>query len=284
MKFCIDYTPDSKQVDTVDEINVPFNKDKLITLVDFLEQHNEQRSNIYIKDIKECLQFKIVEKLINIKNEYSTNYAIKFSEFNEDLPFEAMKEADVKFYFNIYVSKWEDLYFLLDLGVSDIYITEELGFELNKVRKVCGNQVQIRVFPNIAQRSWAKLPALKSFFIRPEDIEKYEPYIDVLEIYGDRKKHDVLYKIYKSGKQWFGKLDEIILDFNSDLDSRFITPRFVDKRIRCGRQCLKGGKCRVCDHIEALSKNLENAQLMIKIKEANQEEDERSDSEERNNE
>lgn len=265
MKYCIDYTPESKKLDEVDEINIPLNKDKLITLIDFLERHKSQRSNIYIQDIKDCLQFKIVEKLINIKKEHEVNYAIKFSEFNEDLPFDLMNEEGIQFYFNIYVSKWEDLLFLLDLGVSDVYITEELGFELDKIRKVCGDRVQVRVFPNVAQRSWSKLPALKSFFIRPEDVYKYELYIDVLEIYGDRKHHDILYRIYKEGKQWFGKLNEIITDFNSDLDSRFVLPRFAEKRIRCKRSCLKGGRCTMCDRIEDLSKNLKNAELMIKI-------------------
>ena len=266
MKYCIDYRPNSRRIDEVDEINIPFNKDDMITLLNYLKNHTSQRINIYIENIDECLQYKIVEKMINLKKENpEINYALKFSMYNKDLPFDKMIKENIKFYFNVYISQWEDLLQMLDLGVSDIYITEDLGFELNKVKKVCENKVQIRAFPNVAQKSWDKIPDLKSFFIRPEDVEKYEPYIDVLEIYGDRKKHDILFKIYSKNKQWFGKLNEIITGFNSDLDSKFMTPRFADKRIRCSRECLKGGKCMICEHIEELSKNLEEAKIIIRI-------------------
>ena len=75
---------------------------------------------------------------------------------------------------------------------------------------------------------------------------------------------DLYYNIYNSNL-WFGDLKEIIIGFDISLDSRFVVPRFAEKRIRCGRECLKGGNCQICFRIDELSKSLEKAGLMIKI-------------------
>jgi hypothetical protein len=63
-----------------------------------------------------------------------------------------------------------------------------------------------------------------------------------------------------------GKLKEIILDFNSELDNKFLIPRFTEKRLDCGKQCFKGGKCDRCDTIEKLANTLEKNNLIINIR------------------
>ena len=57
--------------------------------------------------------------------------------------------------------------------------------------------IQIRVFPNVAQ-SRSEIPAIKQFFIRPEDLNAYEPYVDIYEFYrvNSSINTDVLYEIY----------------------------------------------------------------------------------------
>ena len=267
MKYCIDYTPNSSKLDKVNEINIPFNKDKILTLIDFLKNHTNQRVNIYIKDIEECLQYKIIEKMVKIKEEHPEfNFSLKFALYDSKLPIKILQKAKIDFFFEVYISQWETLLEILNLNVSDIYITGDLGFELDKVAEVAHkNNTKIRVFPNVSQKSWVKMPAIKTFFIRPEDIEAYEGFIDVLEIYGDRKKHDLYYEIYAEDKEWYGKLSEIILELNLDLDSKYTIPRFGERRLKCNRECFKGGKCQICERVEELSKTLEKANLVVKI-------------------
>lgn len=271
MKYCIDYTPKSVKMDVADEINVPFNRNDILSLLDFLEKHKKQRTNIYIKDLEECLQYKIVEKMIKIKKEHSDfNFALKFDDYNSDLPIQLLQEAEMDFFFNIGVAQWEDLLRSLSLGVSDVYITGELGFELDEVAAMAHkNNASVRVFPNLSQRAWNGIPAIKTFFIRPEDTEAYEKYIDIFEFYGDRKKHDLYYEIYAENKEWYGKINEIIIDLDLDftLDSKYTIPRFGEKRATCNRKCLKGGKCQICERIEELSQTLEKANLIVKLKE-----------------
>ncbi|MGN0992816.1 MAG: hypothetical protein ACI4PE_02720 [Bacilli bacterium] len=202
MKYCIDYTPNSIKMNEVDEINVPFNKDKILILIDFLKEHINQRTNIYIKNIKECIDYKIVEKLVKIyKENLDFNFAIKFEYYDTNLDLDLLRKNNIKFYINEYISEWEDFLDMISLGVSDIYITQDLAFELNNIKKVVPDSVQIRAFPNISQKIWEQMPPLKSFFIRPEDVSQYESYIDILEFYGDRTKHDILYEIYAKDKE-----------------------------------------------------------------------------------
>jgi hypothetical protein len=141
-----------------------------------------------------------------------------------------------------------------------------LCFEIDKVAEIAAQyNAQVRVYPNIAQSKWNNTAALKKFFIRPEDIDEYEKYVDVIEFYNVDKQIDIYYDIYKQKKKWFGKLNEIILDFDSDIDNRYIIPRFAEMRIKCGKNCLKGGSCRRCEIIEQLSNTLEESQLVVSI-------------------
>ena len=149
-------------------------------------------------------------------------------------------------------------------------------FELDKVSVVVHNAgARVRIFPNVAQCSTEYTKDLKKFFIRPEDTLVYEPYVDTYEFFGEDRKLCTYLRIYKEHQEWFGLLNEIIIGFNSDLDNRFIIPRFPEMRLRCGKRCLKDGTCKICDRIEELSKSLEKLGVVIQTKKGkNEKEDE----------
>jgi len=50
----------------------------------------------------------------------------------------------------------------------------------------------------------------KQFFIRPEDVDIYGEYVDVIEFYDSIEQQNVLYEVYFKDKEWNGKLREII--------------------------------------------------------------------------
>ena len=87
---------------------------------------------------------------------------------------------------------------MIRYGVSDVYIVNEFAFYLPQIKKNCGDEVKIRVFPNVSQSTdkLHVLPTVTSFFIRPEDIPFYEEYVDVCEFFGTVDRNEVLYKIY----------------------------------------------------------------------------------------
>ena len=261
MKYCLNYNKDtehSKHIHDADEWTIIYNS-KDDTLLEFLEKYKNKRINIYVKEEKVDFKFltELCEKYNNVYIKFNGNYYI--DKIKENKP-------NFKFFFDTQVSDWDIFIGLLKIQVTDIYIVENLAFEIDKIHAVATQyNTQVRVYPNIAQSKWNDSSAIKKFFIRPEDINAYEEYIDVIEFYDVDKKIDIYYDVYKQKKKWFGRLDEIILDFNSDIDNKYIIPRFAEMRIKCGKNCLKGGSCRRCEIIEELSNNLEKTKLVVSI-------------------
>lgn len=269
MKYCINYSNKSHIIDKVDEILIRYDKNKILELfTQFIPAHLNQR--VIVQLIEENNIDTIVNNLKKIISIYNENKDIKF---DIQLPFynqkfmEELKDTNLKYFFKAAANSWDKFTGLISQNVSDIYITDELAFELDKVAEIAHkNNIKVRIYPNVAQSRWDKLSDILKFFIRPEDIEMYEPYVDVCEFYGDKAQQiDTYYKIYQEDKKWFGDLQEIIIGLDSKIDSRYIIPRFAEKRIKCGKDCLKSGKCEMCKRILDLSEQLENAHLIVQI-------------------
>lgn len=255
MKYCLDFRRKTKEVlKEVDEINFVFD---LASLLDFLEEYKDKRINVSINN-------EDVDKIIKIyKENPNLNIYIKLPFYSKEIA-DKMKSAKIPFFYATLVNNWDVFKGFVDLGVSDIFVTEALGFELDKVAAIAhANNIGLRAFPNVCQSTWDETPTLKKFFIRPEDTKIYEKYIDVFEFFGSPDKQKIFYKIYKEEK-WFGKLGELILGFNFDLDSRFIIPNFAEQRVKCGKKCLKGERCQICERIVDLSKTLEKSKIIVK--------------------
>lgn len=278
MKYCINYSNKSHIIDKVDEILIRYDKNKILELfTQFIPAHLNQR--VIVQLIEEDNIDTIVNNLKKIISIYNENKDIKF---DIQLPFynqkfiEELKDTNLKYFFKAAANSWDKFTGLISQNVSDIYITDELAFELDKVAEIAHkNNIKVRIYPNVAQSRWDKLSDILKFFIRPEDIEMYKPYVDVCEFYGDKAQQiDTYYKIYQEDKKWFGDLQEIIIGLDSKIDSRYIIPRFAEKRIKCGKDCLKGGKCEMCKRILDLSEQLENAHLIVQIDKEKEERDE----------
>ena len=98
-----------------------------------------------------------------------------------------------------------------------------------------------------------------------EDVDVYDKYIDVFEFFGNEEAQKTIFKAYAIDKQWYGKLEELIIGFKGDMDSRYIFPLFADKRAVCKKKCVKGGKCNICGRLEELASTLEEKHFMIKL-------------------
>lgn len=271
MKYCVDFKKDFRYPDQVDELTVRFRR-KDTSLVDFLLLHNKQRVNIFIDDEDDFIDNDSIKLFDAIVTEHpEIDFALKLRDYKSGRVkeiVEIIKASAVKhkFFFSTFVKDWDTLFGYMELRPSDIYIVENLGFELSSIGDILhAANIRVRVFPNIAQSSWSGTEALKKFFIRPEDVYIYEPYVDVMEFIGKEDSVSTYYKIYAIDKKWFGKLNEVIIDFNdNEIDSRFILPQFASRRLNCGKRCYKGRPCRTCNAIEELAAVLESHNLMIK--------------------
>lgn len=264
MKYCIQYYRNFKYFNDIDEIIITYN-DKDVNVLNFLEQFSETKTRI----ILDANKIDNIEDNLNIfiaAREAHKNLAIKIKlDSNEAL---LLYENNIPFFFDEFVDNWDTLISFINAKVSDVYIVNELGFELKDVSRVCKeNNVNIRVFPNVAQTGSKikNLETIKSFFIRPEDIDIYEPYVDVCEFFGPLDRQSVLYDIY-TDKKWIGDLRELIIGLKEPLKSKYLMPCFGEERLNCGKKCYQD-KCIICDKISTIAKQLEEANLEIKIEE-----------------
>lgn len=177
---------------------------------------------------------------------------------------EAAKALGIKFFYSIPINNFYDLKALVDYGCCDIRIDAPLTHMLDKLEKY---DITIRMIPNIAY--YAYIPrenGVIGSWVRPEDTELYEEYVDVFEFEDcDKKKEEALYRIYAEQKNWPGKLNNLITNLNYDAINRLILPEFGKIRMFCKQRCTSGLECSLCyrmlnianlEKIENNSKNL----------------------------
>ena len=258
MRYCVPYFKTFKYMTEVDEVIVPYER-RDVEFISSLTSKEKLITNTIIIDIKDMYEFKDYDCLKvfeALKNNYpEVSFKLRFREYNKDFNelYDKIKELKIPFFFMDFVRSWDMFHGFIKLGVSDLYIVEELGFELKVLGQIArASSISIRVFANVCQSSWNESDSLKSFFIRPEDVSIYDQYVDVLEFFGEKQnQQEVMFKVYAKDKKWFGPLKEIIVGLDSEIDSRSILPNFAHIRVGCKKRCIKGEPgyipCKICD-------------------------------------
>lgn len=273
MKYCGRY---SNKIDMskFDEISIRYEgqNEELIT---FLQEHSNQTISLVILDIDQFYSNQVWE-IVNAIHETYPEIVLKvcfgdighFALIDEKL-LAGAQALKVPYYFGFIAVNFDQLNYLCEYGASEVYLAEDICFDLKRAKRICDRYgVKIRAFPNVAQASVKTSPAHKKFFIRPEDLETYSDVIDTIEFWGELDRQEIFYRIYRSGK-WFGQLREIIADLNMEFDSRCIIPIFAESRKTCGRKCMKGDSCKICDSILSISRKLGDMNMIIKQKKNN---------------
>ena len=156
------------------------------------------------------------------------------------------KELDIKFYWGYPVETFDELRALKTLGVCYVRLGVEIFFSLDRVKAI---GIPVRAIPNVAYDS--TLPhdnGIHGQWIRSEDVETYEKYIDVFEFEDcDVKKEQALFRIYALGQHWTGNLNGLITNLNFDATSRLIPSSLAEARCTCRHMCEVTGNCHICD-------------------------------------
>lgn len=253
MHYCVNYSRSFRHLHEVDEIILNYaGSERLMTFVpELVGENKNQRIILNILDIGDNEITSIIP-FINKLQVDGYNLAVIIRETEHIQEF---KNANIPFFFIKGASNLETAVIQCEMGVSDIYIVEELGFRMKDLQYLKEHYgVQIRVYPNIAQSAKnLYIPEMCRFFIRPEDTEIYEPYVDVFEILGgeDNSRLSVIYEIYYN-RQWLGGLETLILDFKTPVINTGMNPHFAENRLNCGKKCLIE-KCNLCTQIGNLA-------------------------------
>ena len=216
-----------------------------------------QRVNIRLP--KEFVQDDLI--LLELLYERNYNLVIILPEIDSYYA-ERLKGKGIPFYFQKLAFTWDDFEELSNMGVSDIFVSGQLGFELDKVSKLAKERkIQIRCYANICQPKMYQDDGLKSFYIRPEDVDFYSNFIDVIQFYKSIDQQNVLYDVYFHSKEWNGKLREIIKGLTSDINNYYILgSEFARRRSQCEKRCLKGERCKLCGNLSSLAFTLEKSE------------------------
>ena len=183
----------------------------------------------------------------------------------DDKYFKIFKENNIPFFFTNFARTKEMVDIMRQMGASSIYIVESLAFDLKALqymREVY--DLTYRVYPDVAQHTkdlGEYVSSLKKFFIRPEDTEIYENYVDVFEFWRNDDRLSVIYEIYKQ-QQWLGDLQDIIAGLGKSIDNKTLAPHFGQMRVCCNKVCLEG-KCYLCEEMEKLAERFAEANLEI---------------------
>ena len=273
MKYCVSFIrKNGNFLQKVDEIIIKYQSNDIIALKDFLNNHLEQRIIISIEDNLTFIKNKELDIFKELKDKYNySNFALRFN-IEENLLYainDEMRKSGIPYFYNTLATDLDTFTGLINSGASDVYIGGNLGFEIKDISRIAHQRgIKIRVYPNKCQTNWIGTPDIKTFFIRPEDVPSYEPYVDVMEIWAenlvDKNNIDVYYKIYAIDKEWYGDLKEFLIDWNSNLDNRFIIPQFAEARLNCKKRCLKGHPCHVCERIIDISKKLKEGKVVVR--------------------
>lgn len=258
MKYAISYNPKIKDYSKADEIVIAYQEH----IVDIVNKYITPEQKVII-NITGCGE-DALEDLLTIKENYK-NILIQFSINDSEEWIQHAVNAGIPFMFSNFARTRTEVSCMCKAGSVEIYIVESLGFSITDLQYYREKyNIKFRMFPDVAQypKGMGKyIPALLKFFIRPEDVELYEGYIDTLEIFRSDDRVLTVLDIYKQ-RQWLGNINQLIVDFKEDIENTTIAPHFGRMRLNCNKMCLEG-KCHICEEIGILAGGFKQADLEI---------------------
>lgn len=262
MNICIEYKKNFKYINEINEFTINVSEEHLKTehraksLKEFLIKYKNKRINIRLKNNQSLDSSLLEEDFINAAIPFFSNlikeYNLKLFFIINKSHYHKFKKEGLNYFFELTQAyDWDIFTGLIVMGVSDIYVTNSLGFDLKNVSKIAKKyKIKLRTYPNVCQSSfYLNKNNFKNFWIRPEDLEYYSQYIDTFEFWNKEliANIDLLYKIYIKDQKWDGNLQNIIQGLQKPLDSRNINNEAFRIRSYCEKKCLKGFDCFICD-------------------------------------
>lgn len=267
MKYCIEYYKNFRYNTNIDEVILGYATYR-DSIVEKLEEWREDQRII----IDICLSDSpdVVIPILKMCQKVHENLAIRLDIIQEDMVKEL--QGNIPFFYANYAKTNDEVYGMIKRGVSDIYITESLAFNIELVGSYCKYMgVKVRIIPNIAQYRAGfrkEIPDPYKFFVRPEDVDLYEAYVDVFEILAPKDRLSVIYEIYRN-KVWDGDLQQLIAGIDEPFPNAGMIPLFGPYRLACYHKCMQE-KCSLCMQAKELSTKFADNKLEV-IKEKDKE-------------
>ena len=237
MKCCLNSHQTNDYLSKADEIKITYaDRHKLI---DYVEKYPDKTMILDMKNYNGIIEWDDIKRYnIMCRN----NFIIALNSLTY---LDFCKKENIRFYWNFPVNTFYDLQALSKLGAEYALIDAPLTHQMDKLAAI---DIKIRVIPNVA--FYAFIPredGVCGSWIRPEDLELYESYVETIEFEDcDLKKEQALFRIYMEQKKWPGDLEMLISNLKYPGVNRMIPRELTEKRMVCGQRCQSGSSCRLC--------------------------------------
>ena len=244
MKYCLSSRQSKEYLSYADEIIVQ-SKDYL-TLFDLLEKYPEK--TFILKIERDCnIDWNIIRGCNKNGN------LICCLEDLQDI--EKCRTYGVRFYYAYPINSFFELQGLKNLGVAYVILGMPLFFQMDMVKEF---KIPVRAIPNVAYDAY--IPHMNGIcgqWIRPEDIDTYEEYVDVCEFKDSSlDKEKALFRIYAQEKVWPGDLNDLITNLNLSCNNNVVYKDLAEKRLSCGQICQQRGTCHYCERALTFDKTI----------------------------
>lgn len=239
MKYSVPNRAAMKYLKQADEIKIQ--KSDQRKTIDYIEDYPEATivlcvGNLYEEiDTKDLLMWK--EKangrlILEVENILSPN----------------MKEVTgIPFYWKYPVTTFDELQALKSLGACQVLIDGPLFFQMREVKSY---GMKVRVIPNVCYEGYLpRINGLHGTWMRPQDQDLYEQYVDMLEFKEDNMtKWEALFDIYSKDKTFFGDLNVLFknFDINTPVLAAAVPREVIKSRLTCGQRCTRN-RCHLCE-------------------------------------
>lgn len=240
MRYSLSSRQQSDYLLKCDEIKVMWNDRNII--FDLIEKYPDKQINLcryYVHSNEDDIDWR---EMITFQKLAKGGFHLGLSYVDE------MKEAQavgVNFYYLEPVRSFREAQGLKAMGVSYMIVDAPLFFQMDKIKAI---GIPMRATANLSIRELLDYEdGVPGPWIRPEDAEMYDEYIDMLE-FGrvNLDQERALFRIYAEQKKWSGDLGLIIQDLNHMGVNRMIPSSLTEQRMNCGQRCQENGHCHAC--------------------------------------
>lgn len=252
MKYCLSSRLSPRYLQKADEIKVDY-RDRT-TIPDLIKRYKDKTYILLIPsgidvDWKEIQNYNLM---------CEENFILNCNDLKNVAE---AKSRNIKFMLNTEATSYWELAGLEKLGAYYAYVGIPLFFDLDETLNF---NIKLRTVPTVAyNHALPHMDGICGQWIRPEDIETYDPYIETFEFEPcATRREEILFRTYAEAKNWATRLDILVEDLNSPAINRLIDPTLAEKRIRCRQRCAQNSNyCHRC--YTALE--MANSELMNRV-------------------
>ena len=242
----------------------------------FLENFSEKEISIILTQPLDEFFILQIEKLF-LKYE---NFKLRLSQVEENIPFFLeLQENDIPYYFGPEwaVGDYGSLYDAFYLGVSEIYIADDLMYDVENVSNICFSlgldlRLVLNTIPSSAENAGSDI---KSPIFPPQCRPYLDEYFTIYEFncggrYDYNWKHfKTLFRVWFISQYYSEDMRNINLDLEFELYPNYFIVNYIHHKLNCRRRCEDPNwntKCDICQRIMNIYEKYKDAGAEIYYK------------------